>query len=221
MKTIIVGAGEVGKALGTVLKDYKPEFVDPARGLLSSSYSCDYLHICFPYSDDFIEQVEEYKDKYVPKYLIVHSSVPVGTCQELDAIHSPIRGIHPNLESGIRTFVKFIGGEQASEVADYFRRAGLRVMLFDDSRTTEAMKLYDTEYYRECVNFALRVQKFCDENELNFHEVYTLANQTYNEGYTKLGHPEYVRPVLQAIRQPIGGHCLEPNHEIITKQEND
>lgn len=219
MKTVIVGAGEVGTALAKVLDQYKPQLFDPERGLVETSASCDILHICFPYSEKFIEQVKEYKEQYRPTYVVVHSTTPIGTCEKLKAVHSPIRGQHPNLEEGIRTFVKFIGGEDASQVADYFRRAGIRVMLFDESRTTEAMKLYDTEYLKVCVEFALRVQKFCDENCLNFHEVYSLANMTYNEAYEKLGHPEYRRPVLQAIRQPLGGHCLTPNHEMLTKLE--
>mgnify|MGYP001593748532 CR=1 FL=1 len=219
MKTIIVGYGEVGKALAKVLEQYKPEIIDPQMGLHSASVNCDILHITFPFSDKFVEQVEEYKLNHTPKYVVIHSTVPVGTCQELGAISSPIRGLHPNLEGGIRTFVKFIGGEQASEVADYFRKAGLRVILFDKAETAEAFKLYDTTYYKVCIDFAHRVKKFCEENDLNFHEVYSLPNQTYNEGYTQLGYPEYIRPVLQPIKGPIKGHCVLPNEAIIKSQE--
>lgn len=218
-KSIIAGYGEVGKALAKVLEQYKPELIDPEMGLFSTAITCDILHITFPFSDKFIEQVEEYKLQHTPKYVVVHSTVPIGTCEELNAIHSPIRGLHPNLEGGIRTFIKFIGGEHASEVANYFRKAGLRVMLFDKSATTEAMKLYDTEYYRACIEFAHRVKKLCDEQDLNFHEVYTLANTSYNEGYTQLGYPEYVRPVLQPIMAPIGGHCVLPNAQLIKQIE--
>lgn len=219
MKTIIAGAGEVGTALGKVLAQYKPEFIDPQMGYHSSSVNCDILHITFPFSEKFVEEVENLKSLHTPKYVVVHSTVPVGVCEELGAISSPIRGLHPKLEEGIRTFVKFIGGEQASEVADYFRKAGLRVMLFDKSATTEAFKLFDTEYYRACIEFAHRVKKYCDEQELSFHEVYTLGNQTYGEGYLKLGYPEYVRPVLQPIDGPIKGHCVLPNAELIKQSE--
>ncbi len=219
MKTLIVGMGEIGTALSKVLEQYKPQYIDPALGHRTTFQSCDIMHICFPYSEKFIEQVEEYKTNHTPKYVVIHSTVPVGTCDELGATHSPCRGIHPNLEEGIRTFVKFIGGPQAGEVADYFRKAGLRVMLFDDARTTEAMKLFDTEYYRACIEFAHRVKKYCDEYNLNFNEVYTMANQTYNEGYMQLGHPEYVRPVLQPIMTRIGGHCVLNNKELIKQSE--
>ena len=219
--------GEVGKALYEVFKPFYPiGFVDTVfvPGIdepynLANIESADIIHIAFPYSETFIQDVKNYQEKYKPKYTIIHSTVPVGTSANLGASHSPIRGLHPNLESGIKTFVKFIGGEQASEVADYFRRVGLKVALFDRSETTEAMKLFDTEYYRACIQFAQRVKRYCDKNDLNFHEVYTLANQTYNEGYTKLDHLEFVRPVLQPIMQEIGGHCVIPNAELIKLSE--
>lgn len=222
MKTIIIGSGEVGTALGNVLKDYDPFFID-IKDTTYTTYSATIadepaiLHICFPYSETFIQDVLRYQEACTPAplYTVIHSTVPVGTSRKCAAIHSPIRGIHPHLEEGIRTFVKFIGGEDASKVADYFRRAGLRVMLFDKTETTEAMKLLDTEYYREVIEFAHRAKRYCDYNGLNFHEVYTLANETYNEGYTRLGRPEFVRPVLQPIMTPIGGHCVTQNHNLI------
>lgn len=216
-KALIIGLGEVGQALWNVFPTASG--YDPTRHDSLPEDSFDILHVCFPYSETFTKDVKAYQKKYKPKYTIIHSTVPVGTSKALGATHSPIRGIHPNLEQGIRTFVKFIGGSDASQVADYFRRAGLRVALFDKSETTEAMKLFDTEYYRTTIEFTHRVKRYCDENDLNFHEVYTLANQTYNEGYTQLGHPEFVRPVLQPIMKPIGGHCLIPNKKLIQMSE--
>ena len=226
MKTLIVGfLGEVGSAMKEILYDVYGH--DNLAGVdvdgntfgdLSKPF--DIMHVCFSYSENFIDEAKKYQKKFKPKYTIIHSTVPVGTTKNIEgACHSPIRGIHPNLEQGIRTFVKFIGGEQASEVADYFRRAGLRVALFDKAETTEAMKLFDTEYYRTCIEFAQRVKRYCDKMGLNFSEVYTIPNQTYNEGYVKLGNPEFVRPVLQPIMTKIGGHCVAPNSQLIKLSE--
>lgn len=212
MKTIIIGMGEVGKALAEVLDCYSPAAADlgyAERGVF------EIMHICFPYSDGFKAEVANYALRYRAKHIVIHSTVPVGTSRALNAIHSPIRGIHPRLADGIRTFVKFLGGEDASRVADYFRRAGLRVMLFDAQETTELGKLLETESYRVNIEFAHRAKKLCREHNVSFHEAYTLQAQTYNDGYTKLGHPEYVRPVLQAIDGPIGGHCVLNNKELL------
>lgn len=215
-KSLIIGMGEVGKSLWNILsKHYYVDGIDSSEDKAQDQY--DIIHICFGYTDKFIEYVKEYQLRFKPKYTIVHSSVPVGTCAKLDAIHSPIRGLHPNLESGILTFPKFLGGPDASQVADYFRRADIKVILYDKSDTTEALKLFDTEYYRHCIEFAHRVKEYCDKHKLNYAEVYTIPNETYNDGYTKLNHPEYVRPVLQPIMKEIGGHCLLPNAKLIQK----
>lgn len=228
MKSLIIGMGEVGQALYNVLK-VEPKGLeldvwgyDPFESYWEeppSQWQADILHICFPYSEKFINEVRSYQEKYKPRYTVIHSTVPTGTSKLCSAVHSPIRGLHPNLTEGIRTFVKFLGGEHASDIADYFRRAGLRVCIVDKAETTEAFKLFDTEYYRTCIEFAQRVKKYCDEHGLSFHEVYTLGNQTYNEGYTELGHPEFVRPVLQPIMKEIGGHCVLPNKELIKLSE--
>jgi UDP-glucose 6-dehydrogenase len=216
--------GEVGQALARVLTDYDLQWLDDTEKPVifqDGTMQPEIMHVCFPYSDKFIDYVKEYQNKYNPKFTVIHSTVPVGTCVQVGAVHSPIRGLHPNLESGIRTFPKFLGGERASEVADYFRRAGLKVVLFNKSETTEAAKLFDTEYYRVCIEFSHRVKKLCDKEGLSYHEVYTLWNQTYNEGYTELGHSEFVRPVLQPIMKEIGGHCVLPNKELIKLSEDE
>lgn len=217
--SMIVGAGEIGRALYRVLL---PHYVDTQiRDIenINPVEKVDILHIAFPYSDGFYEQVKGYQQMYRPLHTIIHSTVPVGTSSTLGAVHSPVRGIHPNLEGGIRTFVKFLGGADASGVADYFRRAGMRVMLFDKAETTEAMKLFDTEYYRVTIEFAHRVKAYCDKHNLNYSDVYRVANATYNEGYAALGHPEFVRPILEPIAGVIRGHCVLPNKELIKLSE--
>jgi hypothetical protein len=215
MKTLIVGLGEVGCALAEVLACYSPEMIDKDDSVFADPF--DVMHICFGYSEGFYGAVREYQKTYKPKYTVIHSTVPVGTSRTLGAIHSPVIGQHPNLTEGIRTFRKMLGGKEASAVADYFRRAGIKVCLHDAQETTEAAKLFLTESYRVNIEFAKRVKAYCDEHELNFHEVYTLAALNYNAGYAALGFPEFARPVLQPIDGAIGGHCVVPNKSLISQ----
>ena len=206
-KNLIIGLGEVGNAIQRVFgnsntKVYDSFFATLPRGI----EDVEYMHICFPYSESFVGFVQKYQDLFKPKWTIIHSSVPVGTTKRIEnAVHAPIRGLHPNLEKGIRIFPMFIGGTAGSNVADYFRKVGLKIILIDQSEATEAGKLLDTEYYKVCIEFAQRVKVYCDDHDLNFHEVYTLFNQTYNEGYKDLHHDEFIRPVhLPAARR--GGY---------------
>ncbi|MFZ2152245.1 MAG: hypothetical protein WAV09_04015 [Minisyncoccia bacterium] len=219
MKTLIVGMGEVGAALFNVLKDYNPHVIDPKLGehvgpnALEAS-NIEIMHITFPFSDKFVEYVKEYQEKYKPKYTVVHATVKPGTCEQLGAVHSPTIGIHPFLESGMRTFTKFLGGKDASEVANYFRRVGLKVYLFDSAKTTELMKLLDTTYYALCVEYTKNIKRLCNEHNIPF-EAWSVYNAEYNRGYTQLGYPEYVRPNLVPIMTPQGGHCTIPNCDLL------
>lgn len=212
-KALVIGRGEVGKAIANIFKPC--HVIDIKEDAWEHQY--DYLHICFGWSESFEEEVKRYQVVFQPKFTIIHSTVPVGTSSCLGAIHSPIRGMHPNLEEGIRTHIKFLGGPDATRVAEYFRDFGLRVMLCDKSEATELGMLLGTECYRINIEFAKNAKELCDKHDVCFNESYTLFAEAYNEGWTRLGRPEYIRQVLAPISGPIGGHCLENNKELIKK----
>lgn len=219
-KTLIVGRGQIGTALGKVLADYNPIFLDfqldlhVYAGEYISKNPIDIMHVAFEYSDKFVQSVKNYQKIFKPKHTVIHSTVPVGTSRKCGAVHSPCAGIHPHLESGIRTFVKFLGGDKASEVADYFRRAGMKVYLCDKSEATELMKLSQTTFYALMVEYVKDLKKHCLKQGVPFSEVFTLASQNYNEGYEKLGYPEFKMPLLVPIQTPQGGHCTIPNCDL-------
>jgi hypothetical protein len=206
MVHLIIGGGEVGMALQKI---FKCEVHDPNKGHIAHG-KYDILHICIPYSKDFENEAKKYKKQFKAKYLVIHSTVTVGTCSRLRAVSSPVLGIHPHLEEGMRTFTKFLGGPKASEVADEFRRVGLRVYIFEKSETTELMKILDTTFYGICIEYTKDVKKQTERFKVPF-EAWTLWTNNYNEGYVKLGHPEYIRPNLVPIMTPQGGHCTIPN----------
>lgn len=210
MVHLIVGYGEVGKALGKVLG--KHQWIDRHSSHLI--VVPDVIHICIPYSKDFNKEVEDYKS-CTSGPVIVHSSVPVGTCDKLGVVHSPIRGVHPNLEKGIRTFVKYFGGKNAKKAAKIFSDLGIKTKVYKDARTTEAIKLWDTTQYGKLIMLEKQIYKWCQKNKVEFKEVYQNANKDYNEGYTKLGMPHVVRPYLKHIEGPIGGHCVVPNAKLL------
>jgi hypothetical protein len=212
MRSLIIGYGEIGKSLWNVLSPYyHTDAIDKDD---DNEEQYEILHICFPYSKKFIEQVKEYQLQFKPKYTVIHSTVPVGTSRACDAVNSPCLGIHPNLESGLKTFIKFLGGEQASEVADYFRRVGMKVYLFNEPETSELMKILDTTFYGICLEYTKDVKKQCEKLGVPF-EAWTIWTENYNRGYEKLGHPEFVRPNLTPIMKKIGGHCVMQNTELI------
>jgi len=209
---IIIGNGEVGNSLSKVIKaDIFDLKLKPKN--LKEKY--DVMHICFPYSNKFVSYVKKYQKSFKSKLTIIHSTVPIGTSRKCNAVHSPIRGIHPHLEKGIKTFVKYFGGKDARKAAQTFPY--IKTKCFKKQESTEALKLWDTTQYGWMVVLQKEIYKWCKKHKLNFDEVYTHPNETYNEGYITLSKPSVVRPHLKQRNGKIGGHCIIPNAELLNE----
>lgn len=213
-KQIIVGLGEIGKALQKILQ------CDGVDKELSEPRKYDVLHVAIPYTGDrFHVDVFNIQYLYSPSLTIIHSTVPLGASRKHNAVHSPIRGIHPHLEQGIRTFVKYFGGDKAEEAAVIFQEGGIKTICTEKQETTEALKLWDTQQYREAILLEKEIHNFCDHYGIDFDLIYSSANKTYNEGYEALGRSEYKKYILKHIDGPIGGHCLEPNNLLLKSHD--
>ncbi len=213
-KHLIIGVGEVGRSLFNVLKPHYNVFLRDKNNNLEGKF--DILHICYPPIKNFINITKNYIKEYNPKLIIINSTIPVGYTKKIGSIvvHSPIRGLHPNLEKGIKTFVKYFGGKKAKEAAKIFSDIGIKTQCFEKSETTELLKILDTTYYGWNIIFCKETKRICDKLKLDFDEVYTIPNHDYNKGYTKLGKPNVIRPVLKPIAGKIGGHCVIQNCDL-------
>ncbi len=212
-KHLIVGYGEVGRAINRVLGGGCYVVKSKNDKYFDVSITFDVVHICIPYSEDFEREVDYYK--FISKLVIVHSSVPVGTCDKLGVVHSPIRGVHPHLAKGIKTFVKYFGGKSARKASTVFKERGIKTRVYGKAKTTEALKLWDTTQYGVLIMLEKQIHAWCRKNKVDFKAVYSEANKEYNRGYIELGRPEVVRPYLKHMKGPIGGHCVLPNARLL------
>jgi len=219
----ILGYGEIGQAIAKFYKKPSIKDLDRNDGLKGIKI----LHICIPYDKNFVKTISKEIKKIKPKLVIIHSTVAPGTTKKIIKktknkmiIHSPIRGIHPHLYQGIKTFVKYIGAEnkKAGEMAKkHLNSLGIKTEAFYPAKTTELGKLFDTTYYALCIAWHGEMKEICDKEKVNFEKVATDFNKTYNEGYKKLKMNHVVRPVLKPPEKFIGGHCLIPNTKILKK----
>lgn len=217
MKKIgIFGYGEIGQAIATFYKN--PQIEDLKRKDVFSQL--DILHVCIPYSRDFVKIVKNKIRQTGAKLVIIHSTVAIGTTKKIGemCVHIPVRGVHPNLYESIKTFDAFIGYDDiivGLEAVRHYKKLKIKTILVPDSRNIEALKLWDTTQYGLMIVLQKEIKKFCDKHDLDFHWVYTRANTTYNEGYRMLGRPEVVRPFLKHMPGTIGGHCVLPNCKLL------
>ena len=218
IKVGILGYGEIGKSLARFYKDPKIKDLDRDDGL----QGVDILHVCIPYNDKFVDIIKKEIKEIKPKLTIIHSTVAPGTTKKIGGmvVHSPVRGVHPHLYEGIKTFVKYIGADdkKAGEMAKkHLESLGIKTKLVYPSKTSELAKLLCTTYYGLCIAWHGEMNKICKKEKVNFEDVVTELNKTYNEGYEKLGMKNVVRPVLSAPDNGIGGHCVVPNAKILKK----
>src|SRR5690606_24505606 len=135
-------------------------------------------------------------------------TVPVGTCDARGWVHSPVRGRHPHLAEGLRTFVKHFGGLGADEAAQHWPGRS-RTHAF--ARDTEAGQLWELVQYGVNIRIEKAIHAWCVEHGVDPEVAYTEFAETYNEGYRALGDEHFVRPVLKHMPGPIGGHCVVQN----------
>lgn len=224
MKHLVIGLGEIGSAIKTVLEEkYGKDHVFGIDYNEESPDRVDVIHICFGWSPDFKNEVEKYKNLYLKDgcLTIIHATVPVGTSRSCGAVHSPVRGIHPHLVNGLKTFVKFFGGDRSEEASHIFDEIASSVVFVDKSETTEALKLWETTIYAWNIVIEKEIYDYCAQHDIDFNTVYTQANLTYNEGYEKLGYPHYKKFVLKHVCGEIGGHCLVPNAKLLNNWIGD
>jgi UDP-N-acetyl-D-mannosaminuronate dehydrogenase len=217
---LIIGLGEVGTAINKAVSEkYQTATLDINTPKPTGTF--DFIHICYPYSNTFVAITNEYRNEYAhaETVTIIHSTVAIGTTEKIyNAVHSPIRGVHPHLYEGVKAFVKLIGANDnklAAEVEYLYATLNIASHILTSSRNSEALKLWCTTQYGWMIILQKEIYAFCKKYGLEFEEVYSLSNITYNEGYSDLNMEHVVRPVLRNYPGKIGGHCVIPNAELM------
>jgi len=214
---LVVGLGEVGKPLHTILKrqepgiigiDIEPAQVDKPVGI---------MHICFPYIDSaqFQSAVAGYVLKYAPKVVVINSTAVPGTTRSIETetgvpcVYSPVRGKHTKMVDELLTYVKFVAGTnmQASEqVREHFKAAGMKSETMTTPEALELAKLLETTYFGLLIAWAQEMNRFAETVDADylevgkfFREIAYLPNVLFQPGY-------------------IGGHCVMPNIALLQRR---
>lgn len=228
----IVGMGNVGKALNQLiiqaeLKHFQIKTWDREYSSNDEAKPVDFLHICFPYSDNFIRDVLAYYKKYKAKLVIIHSTVKPGTTRELyrgscPVAYSPIIGPHKKLNLVMPLFTKMVAAPQKevlSQAMEHLGVLGFRLKPVKSVEGLELGKLLSTLYFGWCIAFQKEAHKICKEQSV-YDTAYNIFNRIYNENYKLLEeinesnyHP--IRPLLNNMPGKIGGTCIIPNAKLL------
>lgn len=221
MKSLIIGAGEVGTSLKNVLKPYHEIIIRDKAPM--ECKDVEVLHICYPDFDGFVETTKNYISEYKPHLTVIHSSVRIGTTRKCGngVVYSPIRGRHPDngLDKEMKSFVKFIACVDpyySDRAFDYFSvRANWTCFITRKPESLEFLKMLSNIHMGLEIAWRQEVERM--EKKLGIEEgVYGIWEETYRKGYQALNQPNLIRPVMRP--DPIGGHCILPCTELLKQQ---
>jgi UDP-N-acetyl-D-mannosaminuronate dehydrogenase len=208
--TLVVGLGEVGKPLYSILKKHEPGTLGIDIEPVEVNHPVGTMHICFPYLDaaQFQNAAVGYIRKYAPKVVVIHSTAVPGTTRSIEiesgvpCVYSPVRGKHTRMVDELLTYVKFVAGtnaKAAERVQDQFRAAGMKSETMSTPEALELAKLLETTYFGVLIAWAQEMNRFAE-----------VVNADYLEVGKFFREIAYLPGVLF---QPgfIGGHCVMPN----------
>ena len=214
-KIVVVGLGEVGKPLFQLLSPHYDtvgiDIVPPSEPIVG----VDVLHICYPFEiPDFVGECARYIDMFKPALTIINSTVGVGTTRAVaertgtPVVHSPVRGKHVRMLEELRSYTKFVGAMDSTcgqAAAKHFEAAGLKTRVLSSPEASELAKLTETTYFGVMIAWAQEVERYCDRSGADYSEIISFYDEIK------------FFPSVKYFPGIIGGHCVMPNIEILSK----
>ena len=207
---LVVGLGEVGGPLLEILRGAHQAVGRDIEDRIFEGVQV--LHLCFPYTSDFVSSAARYVSLYEPEVVVVNSTVLPGTTRAVQektgtcAVYSPVRGKHARMTEELRHYRKFVAGTSAQVVAlveDHFAAAGMTTQRMSSPEALELAKLLETTYFGVLVAWAQEMDRFADAVDTDYWETIDFFEEI-----------DFLPPVGF---QPgyIGGHCVMPNLELL------
>jgi UDP-N-acetyl-D-mannosaminuronate dehydrogenase len=219
---LIVGVGEVGTGLTQLFNERHREIsgydVDPKR-CFGNPEDIVLMHICIPFSSQFISTVIKYVHKWMPKGVVIHSTVQPMTTKQLheklpdeNVVYSPVRGVHTRMLFDLKRYTKFYSSYSDTDerlFQECFKDVcGLEIERFSTPLALEMAKLMiGSSYYGWLIIYGQLVDKICVNYELDYDELWRFAEEIH----MFLGN----RPKVYVDPKGIGGHCILPNLDLI------
>jgi UDP-N-acetyl-D-mannosaminuronate dehydrogenase len=207
---LVVGVGEIGRPLLEILGEAHRA---AGRDIEDRPFvGVQVLHLCFPYTADFVSSASRYVLLYEPGVVVVNSTVVPRTTRELQertgvpTVYSPVRGKHAKMTDELRRYRKFVAGTSAQAVAlveDHFAAAGITTQRMSSPEALELAKLLETTYFGVLVAWAQEMDRFAEAVDADYWETIDFFEEI--DFFPPVGfQPGY-----------IGGHCVMPNLELL------
>jgi hypothetical protein len=210
----VIGNGQVGKAIYPHLMGGKQVF---DKEWVHNNICTPVLHICIPYSSQFVDIVKEAQRKSSCIFTFIHSTVKPGTTAKIGkAAYCPTQGRHADdFTDNMKLYPKGMAGtrpeyDMLDDKTDFDC-----IYWGEKTEELEYAKIASTNYMYWNIVYQKEIAKYCDKKGYDFHKIYRAWNKSYNLGIS-VNHPDWQRPVYDLKPEPTpGGHCLPANINII------
>lgn len=222
MDNLIIGNGEIGKSISEIVKPHHNVIIKDIDAL-EINHSIDYMHVCIRYSKDFVGIIKKYEEQYSPKFIIIHSTIAVGTMNKFENLkyyHAPVMGRHSKLPYIIQNTPMFLSGaENNQEVCSYLKGCGIEVNYVGTKyETTELAKLLCLLRYGIDIDLAKRQDELCKKYNVDYNKAVVDFEIIRNAACQLGGYGQMIRPVMQPPQDKIGGHCVLPALEMLENE---
>lgn len=214
-KVVVVGLGEIGKPLFELISKHHDAVGVDISPPVERIGQVDFLHVCYPFEiKDFVGETTRYIELFKPALTIINSTVGVGTTRAVAertgavVVHSPVRGKHVRMLKELRSYTKFVGATDPAngrEAAKHFESVGMNTKVLSSPEATELAKLTETTYFGLMIAWAQEVERYCDQSGADYDEIVSFYDEI-----------KFFPPV-KYFPGVIGGHCVMPNIEILSK----
>ena len=229
-KDVVAGLGEIGLPILKLLSkfriivgyDLNEKLMNETKFKKYQDFKTTFLHICIPFSSNFISQVKKLSLQFSPKCIIIHSTISPYTTKKLQStqtipvIYSATRGIHKRMLLDLKKYKKFYAIEKnapqkvwaSSEFSKFMKKCGVKTKKLSDPITLELSKIVvDTSYYGWLINYAQISNLIAKKHGVDYDEMWSFSDEIQKY----LGNRPKMFPGF------IGGHCVIPNLSLINE----
>ena len=233
-KDIVAGLGEIGNPILKLVSnatiavgyDINSKLSDVTRLKKYQHLQTRFVHVCIPYNEKFIDNVESLFEQFDPKSIVIHSTISPNTTKNLQeklpipVIYSATRGVHKRMLHDLRRYTKFYAVEPntseaktiSAEYSKLMRKCGLKTKKMTNPVTLELAKIIcDTSYLGWLINYAQISNMIAIQHGVNYDEMWMFSDEIHKF----LGNRPKMFPGY------IGGHCVIPNLDLMHNQTLD
>src|SRR3990172_2020973 len=162
-KNVVAGLGEIGmpilklldKNFLTIGYDINPKLMDMNQFKKYQSLDVSFLHICIPFTKNFVKSIINLNSRFKPKCIIIHSTISPGTTSTIQSklktpvIYSATRGVHKRMLTDLKRYTKFYSIESNAPRAKWasslfsklMKKCGIKTKKMSSPITLELAKI--------------------------------------------------------------------------------